>query len=346
MAFGGPPTKRVYMGPPGPTQVPDTMTPFGDLDLRREVHSLRAEVKLLRSHAEGVTEVHNTFVGETVGMMDSVLDRLHNSDLSWTDAVRKFVELEQARAQHEQHFVEAHVRMVADKAEVVEKLDILADDLRKFSDPKLGIIGDVTDKMQFIEHHYVPDAIKATETKMERELRELRDRWIPKAIEGSEMRLNTTLQDFITNHAPGITADQQVLDSMILTALNERCSNMQAVFDQMGIKIATSNDVRIGAVETAMNKVYTGCDTKLRDIETELIKVMGHTVGLSKMVEGQRCPCVSGRCPCACNSSARCPAASGSAAPQGPADPLQSPENDSWAQAGTSWYPMTPGAQT
>ena len=68
------------MGPPPSTQVPDTMAALGELDLRREVHVLRAEVQALRAHAVHTTEVHNTFAGDTITTVDQILARPTGDD--------------------------------------------------------------------------------------------------------------------------------------------------------------------------------------------------------------------------------------------------------------------------
>jgi len=49
---GTPPAKRVYMGPPPSARVPDTMYAMSELEMRREVHMLKAEVQILREHGE------------------------------------------------------------------------------------------------------------------------------------------------------------------------------------------------------------------------------------------------------------------------------------------------------
>ena len=297
---GTPPAKRVYMGPPPSARVPDTMYAMSELEMRREVHMLKAEVQILREHGEHTMNMHNALAHETISMVDLILGRMSGYDASWDDAKAKLMALEQSQKRHDQYFVDADTTIKANKKELEERVAMTMEEVQKLTNPKSGLINDLWEKTAFMEHHYVPDAIQAGQDKTEKELTTLRDRWIPKVIEQVERKMEQDLKD-TRDAGKNFATDAQVLDSVITAALNERFAGLTSLVDQMGLKIAESCDGRVAVVEVAVNKVYEGCKTKLSELEQEILTVMNHTVSVSKMVEEHKCPCASGRCPCACS---------------------------------------------
>ena len=304
MSGDGPPSKRAYMGPPPSARAPETMHALSELEVRRELHMLRAEVEALRQHGEHTTAVHNAFAKETIGTMDNVLTRLSANDASWRDAKTKLEALEKGKIEHEHHFINADTMFKANKTELDEKLRLVADDLRKLNDPNFSVLSDLRDKMAFLEDRYVPEAIQALEDRCERNLRDLRERWIPKAMEQTALKTEHDLKelhDLFTKHATGaplnVPTDTQLIETLIATGITERITGVTQLTEQMGLKIAETCDGRVAVVEVAVNKVYEGCKEKLAELQNELVKVMNHTVGLSEYMTSQVCPCRSGQCP-------------------------------------------------
>ena len=197
MAFDGPPTKRVYLGPPPPTQLPDTMVVFTELDLRREVNFLREEVKLLRAHAESVTETHNTFVSETVTTVGQVLTQqagmAHRLDV-----------VDSSLHTIDRTFLDANVHLIAHHKELSEKI---AQAMTKATDLETHI----PEALQELRERYIPKAIDQVTKQLEQELKDLRDVWLPKALGGGG----------------GGLVDSQVLDSAVAAAMAENLKGVE-----------------------------------------------------------------------------------------------------------------------
>ena len=127
------------------------MVVFTELELRREVNFLREEVKLLRAHAESVTETHNTFVGETVATVGQVLTQqagmAHRLDV-----------VDSSLHTIDRTFFDANVNIMASHKELSDK------------------IGLAMNKVTDIETRHIPDALQALQDQADREGKELRER--------------------------------------------------------------------------------------------------------------------------------------------------------------------------
>ncbi len=202
------------------------MVVFTELDLRREVNFLREEVKLLRAHAEAVTETHNTFVNETVTTVGQVLTQqagmTHRLDV-----------VDSSLHNIDRTFIDANSHLIANHQELTDKI---AQAMGKAMDLEKH----VPEALQELRERYIPKAIDQVTKQLEQELKDLRDVWLPKALGGGGAGL----------------VDSQVLDSAVAAAMADNLKGVENHIAQMGGQISEACEGRLAVIEVTVNNVF------------------------------------------------------------------------------------------
>ncbi len=318
---------------------------------------LRDEVNLMKQHAQEHGNVYNAFVEQNVNGLTELLRRSGIIDKAIQAEQVKVTELQRATQDHLSALRNADNVINSYKIEVKDQFEMLAD---KMQELKRAVGGDVRTRIDFIEQHYVPDALLAMQTKLTQETEEIKQRWLPSKLEAFQRHMVEQIAGLQTANAVPLQMEQAMtiiaeerveeLKKKVVDALKNKYDPKLAALEKQLSKVSGQGNVSPLQLEQAMAIIAEDrvaelkqqvmitlkdvCEPKIETLEKELIRTMNHTVAIGKFLEDGACPCSSGRCPCKCSTGT-------GAAEKSQGDPWW---HERTPKAKVPVIPLTPGA--
>ena len=272
---GGSPGQQYQVGQLQDVAPPDTVVPFNELELRREVMMLRAELNAMKQHTQGHITAYNAFVDETANGLTELLRRTGLVDVVMQGEQGKIAELQKATQEHLTALRNADTVINAYKTEVTDKFEVVADKLQEL---KRAGGGEVRVRMDFIEQHYVPDSIMALETKLAQGLEEVKQRWLPSQLEAFQHHVIEQVSEHQKAHAiplqleqaMTIIADERVddLKKKVVDALKNKYDPKIAILEKH-----LSENVAPAQMEQAMALI---ADERVAQLQHKVMATIEH----------------------------------------------------------------------